>query len=345
MIKVQNLHGAALFMSATLFASVVHAAEPSSFLKIANDVPKDQSQLLKEDVNRLSNFKGSYVDKEMSVVMGFSGPVTSKNLLQWLSDRVQYVVSEKIDLEKSLVVLAQKHRYENPGILPDMPAEKEKTNNTDTSPSAEKEREVMTVMTNIGGALYTVGKQSGMLLGFKIPGQGVAKMSSPRTGVIQIGKGLFALRSKDANASPRDLERSYFRLSTLFHEARHSDGNGKTLSFFHNLCPKGHAYEDYYACDRSLNGSYSVGAYVTRALTENCADCTPAQKEVMRLEYVDSFSRVIREWSDVNPYDGALKEICDKMMDLKMPLPECDKFKTPAVKQAIMLDARPEGKR
>lgn len=325
----------------------------TSFLQIAKDVPKDQQALLQSDLDRLNNGKSINVtDPNFNRVMDMSGPVTGDSLLTWLSQRIRYVVSGDLDLQQSFYVEDKSYSFQNPGVTPDIP---EVPKRPDNGPD-KNGRKVVTVMTNIGGAVYVIGKQQDMLLGLKIPGVGKVPVSSPRVGVLQVGEGLFMVRKGVQKV--QDVDASMERLSTLFHEARHSDGNGKTLGMLHDICPEGHNLEGYAACDFSLNGSYSVGAQVGKVLAENCKECTAAQKENLRLDYLDSFSRVITEKKDAaadyndDAYDVLRKSCADlKKLGLK-DLPEiCSKLEqaqnqpkgAPGIK-AQYLDSRPEGK-
>lgn len=280
-----------------LLASSVSFAGGSSFLTVANDVPKEQKKLLESDLDRLSTMSLAGADANFSRVLDFSGPVTAKNLLDWLSLRIRYVVSSDMELNKSAYIEERSYSYQNAGITPDIPESSKKPGN-DGGPSngggAADGPKVMVVMSNVGGALYIAGKSSGALLGLKIPGVGKVPASSPRVGILQVGEGLFKIRATK-ESKIEDVDASLMRLGTLFHEARHSDGNGKNIGMLHAICPEGHAYAGYGACDFSLNGSYSVGAHITKVLTESCRDCSPTKKEGLRLDYLDSFSRVITE--------------------------------------------------
>ena len=148
------------------------------------------------------------------------------------------------------------------------------------------------VMQNLGAALYILGKEHSTLIGFKVPDGDIVAVRSPRTGIIQIGEGLF--QNHDPSSKNLDsMSNRLFRLATFFHEAHHSDGNGESLTFEHALCPAGHLYAGYHACDRNLNGPYTIGATVMRMFANNCSECSVKQTEEMQLDSLDSFSRII----------------------------------------------------
>ena len=158
----------------------------------------------------------------------------------------------------------------------------------------------MTVMSNIGSALYMGGKNKRQIFNMKISRglmRSAEKVSviSPRAGIIQIGEGLFAPELTINKDAPDAMINSIFRLSTFFHEARHSDGNGTSLAFSHAICPKGHAYEDEAACDESLNGSYTVGAVMLMEMAQGCGEnCSEREKEILKVLILDDASRILK---------------------------------------------------
>lgn len=258
----------------------------SNVIKTSSDVPKDQIQLLANDLNDLSTRGVPGADPALLRMMGASDS-SGKTMSNWLGERVHYIVGEDFKMEaSSLKLLKQGYAFENPDLLPKMETP------TQTPQSGTP---VKTIMTNIGSAFYIAGKSKQILIGAKIEGIGTVPMSSLRVGLLKIGSGLFAEETKLFKgmnvASPA---RQASRISTLFHEARHSDGNGKSLGFLHAVCPAGHDYEGYGACDRSLNGPYTIGAYVEKALAENCTQCSVEEKEALRLASLNSFDRVLK---------------------------------------------------
>lgn len=109
------------------------------------------------------------------------------------------------------------------------------------------------------------------------------------------------------------------RISTLIHEARHSDcikpfnqselstiaAGGKTnnynCGFLHTICPSGHPYEGYPACDNNLWGSYSVESiYMAALISENtCPNCSETERSVAKMIVLDDLSRVLN-WKKLN---------------------------------------------
>jgi hypothetical protein len=260
-------------------------------LKFEKGMPKEQIATLTEDLAKLYAMTIPSPDKEMLRILGMKDG-SGASMTLWLSDRVQYVVGQDYDLASNVRPSAATllFKYPNPGVFPNI---EEPTRELPSDGS------VKVVMANIGTALYFAGKQSGFLLKAGIEGtlNGV-DMRSPRTGLLQVGDGLFSPGKKLEAASP--TVRRLYRLETLFHEARHSDGNGKSLGFLHASCAPGHDLEGLPACDRNLNGPYTVGAHMIKALGKACTDCSAADKELIKLISADSFNRVIKEYPDPN---------------------------------------------
>jgi hypothetical protein len=84
------------------------------------------------------------------------------------------------------------------------------------------------------------------------------------------------------------------RAETLFHEARHSDGHGKTLGFLHAKCPSYHDYAGLPACDLSTNGPYTIGALMFKYIMDSTADkSTEKTKKIQQLIYLDIANRTL----------------------------------------------------
>lgn len=288
-------------------------------IRFDGSVPSEQRKLLSSDLAALISYPVQD-DAESRRVMGLQ-QLSGESLMTWLEDRVQYVLGESYEIERNIVSTGRGYVYENPGEEPviENPARGPVSGGT-----------VKTIMTNVGTAVYFAGRQSGMLLGFQTDGWDVVNMTSPRVGVIQVGEGLFlpgkVLKDPTSQAS------SISRLGTLFHEARHSDGHGKTLGFLHAVCPQGHDYEGYVACDRNLNGPYTVGAHVLRAIAVACTGCTDEQNEILKLRYLDSYGRVIHRTpanpDEISAMEGLI-ETCRKLEQYRIKacesLPDLEK--------------------
>lgn len=109
------------------------------------------------------------------------------------------------------------------------------------------------------------------------------------------------------------------RISTLVHEARHSDCTGGVKTslvnsyiranisgaqpnapytsaclHLHNACPAGHDLEGISACDTHLWGAYAIGAMFSLLVDTKCENCTDEEKAEAALDSQDQFDRVLR---------------------------------------------------
>ncbi|HYX35166.1 MAG TPA: hypothetical protein VE954_18880 [Oligoflexus sp.] len=132
-----------------------------------------------------------------------------------------------------------------------------------------------------------------------------------RNGVMQIGPALF-----NPDAQPSEKVNAYansaFRVSVLFHEARHADGNfnAGSFGFSHIPCPADAGIAQEFvgkpACDDSANGAYSVGYFVLKAYIAKCGNlCTAREKTVLNSILLDALSRVVK------PKDGSALPVRD----------------------------------
>ncbi len=307
-------------------------------LQYSKDVNPEHVVLLNNDLQRLETLNLQIQDPDFTKVTDLQGPIRSgRAVLQWLAERVRFIVSENFTAQTGLYVERRKYEFQNPGIFPDL--------NGGKRIAAISNQ--MIVMQNIGAAYYVMGKEGGVLWGADLKGIGKIPLSSPRVGLVQIGPGLFRL-PKDSKYT--DLDRSLERIFTLLHEARHSDGNGKNLGMMHFFCPQGHPYSGYAACDLSLNGSYGVEAQFRKAMTESCSECTIAQRERLRLAYLDNFSRILEDDTSASAKEteAAQRKACEELKNYPVKVPMCeelaqkDLYPKPVIK-ADYLDSKPEG--
>lgn len=224
-----------------------------------------------------------------------------QNMHNWVLNRVQHIVGERYDLDSNItysLLRAIWFRFPNtplPDIFNSMASV-----NTEEEPQVEipkipqtEEPKVRTVMSNIGTVVYLIGKKSKVPFGLKSD-EGVIYAKTPRVGVLQVGEGLFFekfLHNKDVNASANSVS----RLGTLFHEARHSDGNSKHTGFLHATCPTGHAYATYAACEAVGNGPYTIGGLAERHMIKSCKTCSTKELTSLTTKVADAFSRVVVE--------------------------------------------------
>lgn len=280
------------------FALLFTSKAMSSDIILSKNIKSSMRLKIVEDLKRLEEFNLKNPNPELLKIMKLSD-VNTRSIRDWLEERVKYVIEENslsvLNMLKKKIVYVEKENisYPNSHVLPfalNMSLD-----------IVEAEDEGVTIMSNIGAGLYLAGKEEEKLYGMKIS-QGILRnpikvlIDSPRVGVIQIGEGLFSRGMLINSDEPEAVSNSIIRLSTFFHEARHSDGSASSLAFAHSLCPIGHDLEGIYACDENLNGPYAIGAYMNIELIKACDDqCTLREKEMLKIDALDSLNRVLKK--------------------------------------------------
>ncbi|RYZ90991.1 MAG: hypothetical protein EOP04_02075 [Proteobacteria bacterium] len=151
-------------------------------------------------------------------------------------------------------------------------------------------------------------------LKLKIDDEEIA-VTTPRIGIMRIGPGFF-----DKNLLPSPIANStantIMRISVLFHEARHSDGNSaaKSSGMPHVVCPMtsnvASELRGTAACDRSSNGAYAVGAEVLKVLIAQCGtNCSTKTTVILQAIYLDYLSRIIGRDVLSDQPDSEIREI------------------------------------
>lgn len=285
----QILQRWALAGLSTFVAAGAWAQTPKVVLKYASDVLPGQSSRLNEDLIYLDSIKFNDVDGEAKRL--FKVPeFNAENLQPWLQERARVVVGENFQLdESSILVMNTGVTYPKPNEFPELGSIRQSVNQEVEQPSGP-----MVIMSNMGGVLYLFGKQNQVQMGLKVDGVGDVEIKSPRAGIFKIGEGLFVpIASVKGFKDPAARLYSFFRLGTLFHESRHSDGSGKTALFAHAVCPSGHDYQGMPACDTPANGPYRIEALMMKSISQGMTDLNPAEKEVLALFQLDAESRVL----------------------------------------------------
>jgi hypothetical protein len=247
-------------------------------LVVDASVPPDQVEAIKGDLKVLESLNYSH-DDELAELMGVAD-TSHDGLSSFLRDRFRYVVGEFYSTERNIGPSQSDLRYPNPGVFPDI--------------EDKPQLNAGVLMSNLGSALYMVGKKEGVGLSLRLSDGRRVDIASPRTGIVQIGSAMFDPRYRPNMLQPKAQSNSIFRLQTYFHEARHSDGNGKSLAFPHALCPKGHDYENEYACDKTLNGPYIVEAEIMRKTIPQCTECSVRETEILKIVLADNLNRLLK---------------------------------------------------
>lgn len=270
-------------------ALVGSAQAAKSNIKFSKGIKKSQRKVMTKDLKVLEEMDfHANADDETLKVMGLQ-KLNAEVATSWLEDRVQFVIEDTDwkKLESKIKIEQAYYNFENSDIKPTL-----------ETPTSKPSGKGVTVMSNLGAALYYAGKDSKSLFSFPVKTgmfkKETVKFSSPRAGLIMIGEGHFMERFNYNKDKPKAIENSFNRLSTFFHEARHSDGAGKNLGFFHAVCPDGHDFQGYNACDRNMNGPYAVGSQMTKEFLNNCDSCSDEVSERMKLSYLDTQNRIIK---------------------------------------------------
>jgi hypothetical protein len=340
--------GIALFLT---LANSAQARETFAGIFLDSSMPAYQAQTLKNDLTylyRLPNIESEEF-KSLTQMSEVNGP----HMYNWIYNRVKYILGEDFKLSGRNMVSKKGHVFPNTPLPPSI------------MKSEAYSYGALVVMSNVGAGMYLSGKRDKILEGVKINKKEILA-TSPRVGVLQVGEGLFSeklLINKDLNTEANKVK----RLGTLFHEARHGDGNSEHLGFLHLKCPSGHSLASFAACENSSNGAYSVGAVAMKTLLKECKTCSEVDKTKLQAAIADSFGRVVvrshtkseeeiheemeafqrvinfyEDYLPKNPTDqGSIRELARlraKMEELKAQLQE---IRTPV--EPKKLDPKPEG--
>ena len=287
----------------------------SNAIRFDQNISDEVSKGLNEAISLVHFFPmdiASQSTKDMIKLMEIPNS-DAASMQTWLEDRVHFIVSEDFDSKKKAIYDDSKPIYPENQILPykiERSSGSSSTNElfpqagnelfpqTDKSPAKGQ-----IVMSNMGLAFYLNGKIENRRVVVDLVDIGPVRIESPRTGLLQVGEGLFSLYKRRIT---QNVLKGIFRVSTLFHEARHSDGHGATLGFLHAKCPTGHDFEGLYACDASTNGPYTVGALMEKNLLAACGDsCTMQTKQIIQMLYLDDVSRNISTYETADSPLGA----------------------------------------
>jgi len=297
--------GVIRFISFIALLAVIAMDAHSEVLNIrfSSGVRSEEKKMILSDLSYLK--RGVFQDPsgEVSRVMKLP-QVSGQTLEAWLAKRVFFILDEAHPVNQSVVgTLASDVEYD---------AYYDAMATVSLNPGEVK---IGKIMENIGTALYRMGKDMGDLYSFRIDGVGKIAVNTPRVGILQIGPLYFNQVIEDDELPVESLLfiKSLNRLSTLFHEARHSDGLGKSLGFPHVRCPKGHAYENKMACDLPSNGSYRIGAMILDSAQKGCEKCSEGQKDALKILRNDSLHRILSEYDERKKVEALYieNEICE----------------------------------
>ncbi|MBY0414091.1 MAG: hypothetical protein K2Q18_07990 [Bdellovibrionales bacterium] len=283
---------------------LINITLPSSAAEVSfsKAIKKEFRERIGKDLEILNNFtfKETPTQKETLNLLGLDH-LSSETANHWLEERVKYIIEEnafskiKLTLKKSLFVERENVTFPFQNIIPYA------LDGVSDAPEKVNAKEVAStvIMSNAGAALYMKGKNEHKVYGLKIS-RGLLKsaqkisIDSPRAGIIQIGAGLFDSRFNINNQNLGAVANALHRLSILFHEARHSDGRGKSVVFAHAICPPGHDLEGQPGCDETQNGAYAIGSSIMLEMIKSCGDdCNEREKEILKMIYLDNKNRIL----------------------------------------------------
>lgn len=246
-------------------------------------VPQERKEALNEAISFIYKFPLSqqeYSSTKLMRIMKISD-VNPGTLQNWLEKRVHIIIDDDNSYDSRKSFADTPVKYPEPDEFPTF---------FETKSFSKDDSEPQLVMSNVGASYYFDGKKKKQLVKVRVQGVGEVPIISPRVGILQIGPGLFP----DFGRRVQNIVLAAMRAETLFHEARHSDGHGKTAAFGHSKCPSGHDYAGYYACDVAKNGPYTIGAELIKGLLESCQyTCTELTKSVLKVLYYDNLDRVL----------------------------------------------------
>lgn len=313
----------------TAFSSAFAPTIAKAEILLSSKIDKTQKLIIKNDLDFLQKIalegNNSKAFNDFFATKNLDG----KHLNKWLEDRVQVIVEENF-LEtanaqnlgpiakannKNGKTIANNQEIEN--VLHELNGknlsdpkvfEELKLAGVNSQSNADSENG-HTVMSNIGTAIYYYGKQQNVTIGLEIDLDDksiVLPISSPRSGLIEIGPALFSKRFMIDTINTEAAVNKVNRLDTYLHEARHSDGNEKngSLGFLHNNCPDFHDLKGMPACDFNGNGPYAVGGVFSYEYAKKCTDCNEEQRAALLARAYDSFSRVMREKGKLKIHDA-----------------------------------------
>ncbi len=264
------------FVLFVLAANTAFAA--SVQVKLTPVLPSETRTLLTNDFRRLENTDIQEKNTAANIIFGVDD-LNRDTLVDWLNARLKFLVpNEYIDIAKIqdgelpdfMTVLANGYVFENPGVIPE---------------ALRRNTQAYGLADNIGTGIYLLGKSSKQLFGIRFSdSEEVLPVTSPRIGIVGIYPDLFGRQEP----FPAEV-----RLAVLFHEARHTDGNGKSLGFLHRNCPPGHDYAGTPSCDIAENGPYAIEGNFLKLAARDCRDCSVRDEEILNIFAADSLGRIL----------------------------------------------------
>ncbi len=256
---------------------------------------------LSRDLKRIERFDlttGTDNDTALKDLMQVQD-LSAGSMSTWLKDRVRYMLNPDLSKYRVGVIMAQSRSYEVTNL-----------------PGSDEEETRFVAAAMMGTALYQFGKDLKKdypevnYLMLEVNNNWV-HLNNQRNGVMQIGPALFNPDFMPNSSVPSAYANTAVRVETLYHEARHADGNSQanSLGFFHAACPAAAGVPTEFvgkpACDTNANGPYTLGAKILKAYIAKCGTlCSAKDKTVLEAFMLDSLSRVVKQSGQLPSLDA-----------------------------------------
>jgi hypothetical protein len=247
-----------------------------------------------------NNFQG-----ELNFLLDNENPST------WLYKRASHFVPLEKRNQITLTFSEEEYIYPNPveNVIQEI------------NHNEEPHEKASLLMSNLGVEFYQLGKQKKKLVKAEFDNLYDSHLmlnrfiNSPRVGIIGISNQYFKPEFYISETGNQEAD-NIALLSFLFHEARHSDGEGKHLGFPHVLCPDYSDYAGLYACDKPFNGSYGIAAQLLNNFIPLCSSCNEKESEVLKLLAIDFEQRVINDNAMTLEKKNAINDDQNRLQDL-----------------------------
>lgn len=243
-------------------------------------VSESDKALIEQDFNTINSLNITSTDYKY--ILGIND-FSATTLKKWLLDRTKYIVGKNYS-RPALAQVVETRDYKPSSI----------------AASLDAETTIVTLMKNVGAEAYLDGKGKSKVFSLPINGIPIV-VKSPRVGIIQLGEGHFSV-NRVPGTDLSSLANRLLRLAVLFHESRHTDGNGANAAFPHLKCTSGD-YAGSYACEANTNGPYMVEWVLLKHFKTQCTTCSSTELGVLQTKITDKLNRLVEGYkmSDATP--------------------------------------------
>ncbi len=279
-----------LIVRKALFFTTLFQALLWSTPTLAVTISEELNLLHKEKIERSLDFFFNHEHREFNNEIKFL--LENELPQEWLTHRLKYIVPLRNRRNWEYTLSEDSYKYPSidhsrPNIEEEIPVEEPHSDNHS-----------LALMSNVGANLYEIGKKSSKILTLDtrryFSDIDSLEITSPRIGLIAISERYFSEDFYISDSGDQVADKISL-LSFLFHEARHSDGNGKYLGFPHSICPPSSDYAGLKVCDEAYNGAYGISAQILKEYSSTCDSCSETEKEVLKLMYFDFEQRIIND--------------------------------------------------